>query len=159
MTAMVGRRWTTEDFEELSWHDCSVHGLSIVGGDDESGAGELVLDLDFIVEWVRVGAEQLRFWVAPATLTFHGVHELKIAIDYAGAAMTPFSLGHIGRDGVVQPDGVSFQQWRLEVCWPFNSSITFVGSGFTQVLRREPLLVDGQRLTVAQRTRSAEQPR
>jgi len=157
---MAGRRrWTTADFEELSWHDCAVHGLSILKGDDEYGSGELVLDLDFIVEWLRVGEGQLRFRVAPATLTFHDVSELKIAIDYQGAAMTPLSLHGIERGIVEQPGATSFQGWRLELNWPFNSSITFGGSGFTQVLRREPLLIDGQQLTVAQRTRPAARRR
>ena len=42
--------WTNQDFELLGWHDVHVHALHILGG--EHGAGELWLELDYILEWI-----------------------------------------------------------------------------------------------------------
>ena len=71
------------DFDGLSWHDDTIYGLRFEAGDSFQGdwRAELVLDIDHIVEWVREGAGRVRFRVAPATLVFHGVTDLKISID------------------------------------------------------------------------------
>lgn len=76
--------WTNADFERLSWHDNHVHGLRIVEG--EHGSGELVLDIDHIVEWLPPVEGSCRFLLAPATLTFHEVYDLRIEIDYTAPA-------------------------------------------------------------------------
>jgi hypothetical protein len=74
-------RWTEQDFDRLSWHDNHVHAVRVHEG--EHGPGRLEIDLDFIVEWLRPSDESFRFLVAPATLIFHRVTDLKVALDYA----------------------------------------------------------------------------
>ena len=95
--------WSTADFERMSWHDCHVHGLSIRDG--QHGAGELELDLDYIVEWCCHDDGSCDFRVAPALLTFHEVVGLRIEIDYAAvqAGMAPFSLDRIERELIAYP--------------------------------------------------------
>jgi hypothetical protein len=39
--------WSTDDFEEMSWHDVHVHGLRIVENDGNDGSAELFLDIDY----------------------------------------------------------------------------------------------------------------
>ncbi len=81
-TAVSPARWSDDDFPSLSWHDNPIHGWAIREG--EYGAGELVLDSDFILEWLREpGSARCRFRIAPATLTFDEVTELVVSLDWA----------------------------------------------------------------------------
>jgi hypothetical protein len=72
------------DFARLSWHDDTVYGLRFAVGDIARGdwRSELVLDLDHIVEWLCGQDRSVRFRVAPATLIFHDVTDLRIALDW-----------------------------------------------------------------------------
>jgi len=142
--------WNESHFDELSWHDNHVHGFWIRAG--QHGAGELILDLDFIVEWLRPGDGALRFRVAPATLTFHDVYDLVVNLDYPSvqAGIEPFSIKDIEREPYVFPGGASGFRWRIPVNWPAGS-ITFVGRRFTQVLRSEPVETETQHLPASQR--------
>ena len=137
--------WTTADFDALSWHDCSVYGFRLE--EREHGTAELEFDLDFIVEWLCHNDRAAEFRVAPATLTFHNAFGLRIELDYAAvtAAMTPFSLSGIDQEAVSYGPGHSSFRWRVSVNWP-RGVITFESPGFTQALRRAPILVD--RLTL-----------
>jgi hypothetical protein len=65
---------TGPEFAGLSWHDNALYGLRLDLGDPSRGDwhADLVLDIDHIVEWLCGVDRQMRFRVAPATLTFHG---------------------------------------------------------------------------------------
>lgn len=145
-------RWTTEDFDVLSWHDCHIHGLRLASVNEEHGTAELVFDIDYIVEWLCQGEQAFRFRVAPATLTFHDVFGLRLELDYASpaAGMTPFSIEGIEREPISYPSGTPSFRWRLPVNWP-SGEITFESPGFTQVLRQEPVEHDGHSLAASQR--------
>jgi hypothetical protein len=146
--------WTTVDFEALSWHDCHVHGFSLAEG--EHGTAEVEFDIDFIIEWLHASGPRREFRVAPATLTFHEVFGLRMELDYAAvsAGMTPFTLAGIERERVRYATGHSSFRWRLPVNWP-SGIITFESPGFTQVLRRAPILIDRQGLLSAERRSGA----
>ena len=108
--------------------------------DSECRTAEIEFDLDFIVEW-RCEDGICRIRDAPATLTFYDVFGLRIEIDYAGptAGMTPFSLDGIYREPVsYSTDDPPYFRWRLPINWPAGE-ITFQSSGFSQVLKREPI--------------------
>lgn len=130
----VKTTWNEADFQAMSWHDNHVHGLRIAEGSD--GAGELVLDIDHILEWLQPTESTFAFRVAPATLTFHEVMDLRVEFDYAAASagIVPPSIHEIVRDGSL---------WTIAINWP-SGQITFSGSRFTQVLRREPAVFDHQ---------------
>jgi hypothetical protein len=106
------RVWTDADFEDMSWHDNHVHGLQIRSGD--YGAGELDLDLDYIVEWLCAEDGSCEFRLAPATLTFREVSELRIEVDYQAvtAGLVPFSIDGISREpGTVATE--SLRRWTV----------------------------------------------
>ena len=91
-------RWSTDDFPRLSWHDNHIHGFTVCGG--EYGEGELVLDIDFILDWLCDPVSwECEFRIAPATLTFHHVSALVVSLDYARctAALGPASISEITR--------------------------------------------------------------
>lgn len=142
--------WTTADFDTVSWHDCRVYGFSLE--EREHGTAELAFDLDFIVEWLCHSDRQFEFRVAPATLTFHEVFGLRVELDYAtiGAGMCPFSIDRIERERRAPATADTSFKWRLSVNWP-SGLITFESTGFTQVLRRDPVLVPRQALLPEER--------
>jgi hypothetical protein len=144
---MSDRIWTDKQFEEMSWHDNHVHALRIVEG--QNGAGELILDLDYIVEWINAEGS-FRFRVLPVTLTFFGVFGLRILLDYKTptAATGPFSLAKIERR-IEQRERYVAQCWILSVNWP-EGEMTFEATGFEQKGRwrtetRRPSMATGER--------------
>ena len=146
---MAEQLWTDRQFEEMSWHDNHVHGLRVVEG--AHGSGELVLDLDYILEWSCQG-EQCKFRIVPATLTFLDVTNLCISLDYATptAALGPFSIQAIERGREARERYVA-QVWRILINWP-HGEIVFEAKGFEQRSWGEPVLSDNQWL----RPRGAE---
>lgn len=85
----------------MPWHNKDVHAIQVEGCGDHR-TGTLILDLDYIAEWLPTVNGALSSRLAPATLTFVNVFALKIDLDWVGAGMTPFSIGGIGREKLVQ---------------------------------------------------------
>ena len=144
-------RWSTDDFEEMSWHDVHVHGFQIVQNDGENGTAELVLDIDYILEW-RENENKFSFVVAQASLRFHEVFGLKLTLDYATptAGMCPFSLAGIEREPRVFPTSYTSYKWRLGINWPAGE-IEFQSPGFTQSLTGKLYTQPSQWLEPSQR--------
>jgi hypothetical protein len=147
---------TDADFDDLSWHDCHVWGLSIGAGDPDRGdwTSDLSLDLDFIVEWICAVNQTFQFRVAPATLTFHGVTDLRIGVEWGDgglqAAIHPISIDRIAREPVEQQKVFldrPYYRWRIVSNWPAGGEIVFGAVGFTQRLRAEPALSARQHLS------------
>jgi hypothetical protein len=141
--------WSETDYDNLSWHDNHVHGLKICEG--EHGTGQLVLDLDYILEWMPDG-NQFKFRIAPATLTFRRVSDLTISLNYVNpsAAITPFSISSITREPYTYTNGYSTFRWSIGINWP-EGEITFIAEGFNQMLRSQAITVDEMYLTTTQR--------
>ena len=148
------------DFDGMLWHDNYVYALAVSIGDVARGdwRSELVLDIDHIVEWICEAAPRLRFRVAPATLTFHNVTDLRINLDWGDSgcqtAVSEASIQVIDRSPVGDQKiclDQPYYRWRIEMNNPDGSVITFGATGFTQLLRAEPLLIDEQKLTPGQR--------
>ena len=150
-----------DQFDSYSWHDNAIHGFRIVEGPDGC-SGELILDIDFIAEWLPPQNESnaFQFRIAPADLTFHEVTELVISVDYAlcSAALQPMTIHEIHREAVTYPNGYSSFAWQIEVNWPRNSFISFRAPGFTQALRAEPIASGAQYLLPSLRKRYDLQP-
>ena len=142
---MIEQVWTDEQFDQLSWHDNHVHGLRIV--ENEDGSGELILDIDHIVEWIQGSDKAFRFRILPATLTFHRVMFLRVSPDYATptAGFTPFSIAGIERR-LEKRERYVAQLWKMPINWP-RGELTFEAYGFTQRGRGEPIFYGAQCLT------------
>jgi hypothetical protein len=140
--------WTHEQFEHMSWHDNHVHALGVVEG--EYGLGDLVLDLDYILEWIKDG-DCVKFKILPVTLRFFQVSDLRISLDWAArtAALGPFSIHAIERR-VEQRERYEAQLWTIAVNWP-NGEITFEAAGYEQRGDGEPVLCEEQHLHADQR--------
>lgn len=154
--------YTETDFEQLSWHDCHIWGIELCAGDadEDDWTHDLVLEIDFIVEWLCGVAGGAQFRVAPATLVFHGVTDLNINIDWGDSgfrtALHVLSIDRIEREAV-QDQKVyldrPYYSWRILLNWPQSGVITFGAVGFTQTLDGEAVLQDQQKLTLRERRR------
>jgi hypothetical protein len=136
--------WHTEDFEALSWHDVHVHGLSLDTFAPNEGACDLVLDIDYILNWSESEAG-IVFTVCRATLRFHAVFGLKLILDYKSptAGMSPFSINEIKREVVAYQNGTGTYHWKILVNWPVGS-LEFEASEFTQTLVGLPRVQEQQ---------------
>ncbi len=149
---MTSQIWTDAQFDELSWYDNHIHALRIVEVSD--GAGELILDVDHIVEWIKL-EPGFNFRIVPVTLIFHDVMFLRMLLDYATptAAFVPFMIHGIERR-TEQRARYLAQLWKIDISWP-RGEITFEARGFTQRARGDPLLSPGQCLSAEERERAA----
>lgn len=140
--------WTDAQFEEMSWHDNYVHGIRIVEG--AHALGELILDIDYILEWICV-QELCQFRIVPATLRFFDVIDLRLSLDYvtSAAALTPFSLHSIERK-FEKRERYTAQLWKLPINWP-TGELTFEAKGFEQRAIGAARLSNSQCLTPQER--------
>ena len=152
---------SSSGFDDLSWHDNALYGLRLDVGDHarRDWRSDLVLDIDHIVEWLCGAEGGVRFRVAPATLTFHHVTDLGIGIDCGDSggriALIVLSIHAITRERL-QAQWICldrpYYRWRIALNQPQGGAITFGASGFTQVLRAEPIVQDQQELSPAERS-------
>jgi hypothetical protein len=139
---MPQRVWTHRQFDEMSWHDNHVHALRIVAG--SHGAGRLILDIDYILDWVKGDGGSCRFRIVPATLEFIDVTNLRFALDYATptAGLAPFSIHAIERR-MEHRERYEAQIWTIQINWPVGE-ISFEAAGFEQRGFGEPILTAAQ---------------
>lgn len=126
---MFVTKWTHEQFSEMSWHDNHVHAFRIVEG--PHGAGKLILDLDYILEWI-CESNGYKFKIIPVDLTFLDVSELRLSLDYATptAALGPFSIHSIERVSEPRTHYVA-ELWKIAINWP-KGEIMFEAKGYEQ---------------------------
>jgi len=146
---------TADDFAALSWHDNLIYGMRFDLGDTFQGDWhqDLVFDIDYIAEWLRGADGGFQFKVAPATLTFHQVMDLRIDIDFGDSGcrtgINEPSIADISRqlvDDAERFPARDYYRWRIALNVPPGGAISFGARGFTQTLRAAPLLCDAQRL-------------
>lgn len=146
---------TQENFDQMSWHDCHIWAMEFRVGEAGEGdwTSELGLDIDFIVEWICGTDGVTGFRIAPANLVFHGVTDLKISIDCdrgLQAALHPLSINHIEREPVREQKiylDRPYYKWKICLNWPEDSQLTFGSTGFSQVLRADPIFSTEQYLS------------
>jgi hypothetical protein len=157
--------WTEADFDSLSWHDCHVRAMELrVGSPDEGDwTSDLVLELDYIVEWLCGVGGGTEFKVAPATLAFHGITDLRVHVDWGRSgyrcALHEMSMDRIERERVVDQKVYldrPYYAWTIRLNWPQAGEIAFGAVGFTQTLRAEPVVIDRQSLSPRERARLVE---
>ena len=140
------------DDDELAWrwHDNVIYGVSFDLGEPDEGdwRSDLILDIDFIVEWLCGAPGEVRFRVAPASLTFHDVTDFAIAADQGDSggrnAIFEWSIDRVARQRLER--SFDYWRWTIHLHSPPGGSLAFCASGFTQDQTAEPQLVDQQRL-------------
>jgi hypothetical protein len=154
---------TDAAFDPQAWQDCRIWKLEIVAGDPDEGdgTGDLVLGVDLIVDSLCGFERAARFKLAPATLTFHSVRDLKIGIDWGDSGgqllVHPVAIAEIVREpfapSSARPGAPPYHLWRILLSWPKGGELAFVASGFTQTPLAEPIVSDKDYLSLSQRRR------
>ncbi|MET9048084.1 hypothetical protein ABZX34_35460 [Streptomyces sp. NPDC004362] len=127
--------WSDADFDEMGWHDATIHGLCVQpGAPDGSLPPRLLLDIDYIVRWVHPVAPQTHFsfWTAPPTLVFDDVWDFEGDLDFKGMGLS-LQIDHLRRSA--PEDGRDGPQWHLEGHF---FDLKFQATGFHQYLRQAP---------------------
>ncbi|MCV6974781.1 hypothetical protein H7J11_09835 [Mycobacterium bourgelatii] len=136
--------WTDADFDRMNWHDCAVHAVAFEPA--LPYPGRLLLDIDYIVEWIVPTPPEtaFSFRVCPATLVFDQAWDVAGDIDLRGFSFEP-SLDALERSA---PDAAGAFEWTLA---GHEFTLTLHATGFTQYLRHPPILSPAQRLSSDQR--------
>ena len=141
--------WSDADFGEMSWHDCLIHDLGL----DQDGEyqSDLVLDLDYIVEWIKTSDGSLQFRVAPAFLRFQNVDKLHIqTLLHFKEAFIIHSIDCIAKED----KGFKNHHWTIKVqsySEETDNRIEFDATGFVQELTAPHVMTERQSLTRQQR--------
>jgi hypothetical protein len=139
--------WTDADFERMNWHDSRIHAVAF-----QPQLFELWLDVDYIFRWIKPSDERhFQFWVAPATLVFSNVYNLKLDIESLAIG---FSIQAIKRSDGCSPRNTTEKNKHADWLWLLEcheGDITFRSFGFTKHIRRLPVLQKIQSLSLEER--------
>ncbi len=138
--------WTELDFEEMGWHDSHIYYIQY-----DAESFRLILDIGYIYEWIKAkDGKSFQFYVAPTTLTFENVWDLKIDIEPNNS----LEINEIVKENQRKPKNAEFVNNKLEWDWNidvFNGTIRFKAIGFVQVFWKKPILQAEQSLPISER--------
>ncbi|MEU6341633.1 hypothetical protein ABZ883_11885 [Streptomyces sp. NPDC046977] len=138
--------WSDADFEDMWWHYATVHGLHVQR--TEADSPRLLLDLDYIVQWVQPlpPEKHFTFWVSPATLVFEDVQDLEGGLGFRGRS-PELEIDALHR--LTPDDGrQDLPHWHVE---GHAFDLRFRASGFRQYFRHAPRLTSRYALPAADR--------
>lgn len=126
--------WSEADFENMGWHDSRIYALAF-----SPDTYELLLDIDYIFKWVspEPGETYFQFWVAPATLVFQNVHEVKFDIS----TTTGLEIDGITRQEPRAPHNAAYIEHDVEWAWTIDcqqGDIRLWSVGYKQYIRSSP---------------------
>lgn len=138
--------WDNSDFEDMGWHDNSLHAIAFEPLPTQPG--RLLVDLDYIVGGACAvpPSKTPIFWICPATLVFEDASDLTCDVDMRGWGFR-VTLTGIERSG---PDPHGRFEWTL-TGWGAAFNVNLFAPNFKQYLRRPPLQASGPWLTVEER--------
>ncbi|MCP2028386.1 hypothetical protein L1276_003556 [Flavobacterium sp. HSC-32F16] len=136
--------WTESDFEQMGWHDCYIHAFAIDSDAyDDFIKSDLLLDIDYIFKWVLTeDKSHYCFWVAPCTLIFTEVTDLKIQYGSGTSFLPELEISHISREEKIYENGYKSWHWQIELVG--NSFISFDSTGYKQIIKRTPSYTNRQ---------------
>lgn len=139
--------WNADDYAVMGWHDAHIHAVGFL-----PECAELVFDLDYILKWVSQGpTEPFNFWIAPATLVFHGVVRLQGSVGFNQGMMEFPTILDITQRATEPPELRALHEWIYRIEFD-NGELTFHAIGFSQFFRRKPVFrTDSQHLSLQER--------
>lgn len=130
--------FTTDEFDQLSWHDVTIKNVSFI-----NKKFELLFEIDFILDWLHPKSEieYFKFNVAKASLLFENVYDLQIEINTdANVRINEVSRS---KRSTNKNTGVEEWVWLLDC---IEGSIKFISSGFVLELKSNPIISETQNL-------------
>jgi hypothetical protein len=119
-----------------SFHDVHVHGLHW-----RRDQFAFSMDVQYIVAWIPPadGSTGYRFSICEARITFADVDELKLSIDWSGAALDAQIAEVRVAASRTTPSGVAQRHYEIELSDP-EGAITLWSTGYQVALLTEPVL-------------------
>lgn len=142
--------WTEADFERMGWHDCTIYGMALKNG-DEVLSSKILFDIDYIFKWIHPEPHEdaFSFWVAPCTLIFKQVFNLTINVGVDSSSVFELEIAAIHRVSEIESlDGKPRWEWHIELQ---QGDIRFEANGYEQIVRQEPVYLEGQQIPACQR--------
>ncbi len=139
--------WTEADFDRMGWHDCVIHALAF-----RPERYELLLDLDYMFEWVKPRQDEThyRFWIAPAVLVFENAHSIRFDVDTSGG----LQIMSVKRASVRRPKNADYivreEEWEWEIDL-LEGQIALWSVGYKLYVRSRPILNSQQYLKETER--------
>jgi hypothetical protein len=139
--------WDESSFEEMHWHDANIYGFAFL-----PEKFEFILDIDFILEWIHPIPPEVyfKFWVAPATLVFENVHNLRIDLE----PIYSIAIDKITRDDPRKPINAEYISRDTEWKWKINTQggeINLRSVGYKLYFRQKAILGSSQELGIEAR--------
>jgi hypothetical protein len=134
----------------MGWHDCSIYGFTFLSV-DELGTAHLVFDIDYIFKWVNPfePGQPFSFVVSPCTLIFKDTFGLTMNVDRRGGTTGMLEIADLYlTDKVEQETNKWIYEWTIDLQ---EGQMNFKSSGFDQIVRQKPILIDRQFLTLDER--------
>ncbi|KQU08368.1 hypothetical protein [Rhizobium sp. Leaf453] len=130
--------WTEADFVDMGWHDAVLYSMSF-----PQANYTIRLDIDYIFKW-HWEREAVRRWdVAPCTLEFNNVSDLRVSLDWQTQGDT--SIQDITRtNSRLSPNG-KIMLWDYQIELDVGD-LRFTATGFTQTVRKPPIFSTSQAL-------------
>jgi hypothetical protein len=133
---LIKRIWTDKDFEQMGWHDATVYGLRL--------NNDLELDIDYILQWNQPDVEgfTFTFWVAPATLVFKNIKNLKLEVEI-NPDKSPIEISDIERTRKGRTS-----HWIINT---HQGNFEFDSDGYVQFIRQAPSFEYGPSISLFER--------
>lgn len=140
--------WTGDDFENMSWHDDTIHAISF------GKNSEFLLDIDYIFEWVhpKKSERHFKFWIAPCTLVFENVYDLKLDLEVSFDHHRKIDI--ITKENPQKPTNAEHINRDLEYDWiieTLQGEITLKSVGYKLYVRHQPILINNDELDIETR--------
>jgi hypothetical protein len=142
--------WTDADFEQMGWHDCTIYGMALKEGNDVL-SNELYFDIDYIFKWIHPeqGESSFSFWIAPCTLIFKQVFDLKVDIHAGSSSVFGLEIADIYRVAEIESiNGKPQWKWHIELQ---QGDIMFEAKGYKQIVKKKPIYFKGPQIPSNQR--------
>jgi hypothetical protein len=133
--------WTQDDFKFMGWHDATIWSSFA-----NTETYEFSLDLDYIFKWVEPeGTDKyFKFWVAPVTMIFENVSDVKFDIESRQGDIEIADL--YMENPKLTPNGKFTEHTFRFECQ--EGVITLQATGFKMYVRQNPTLSKYQGLDV-----------
>jgi hypothetical protein len=161
MTEKLKDYLSSGDFKEISFHDNHVYGFSV--RQKEFGE-DLILDIDYISEWICHEDRTCSFKIIPADLIFSDIVDLEINLSWGKSLTQPdpqYAITHslsgeiilngINIENYEEPIYIGYQKYIFEFFSPEKGIMNFGAKKVSLIGRKPPVNSQEQHLDWSQR--------
>lgn len=126
-----------QTFSEVQhqFHDDSIYVFKLVGPDpdNQDWTSELQLDIDHILEWIKVDDDKFKFRVSQALLVFESVSDLQVSFAFSNTSIFALPIDSIVRSSepvVARVPAYREFHWKISLNDMHGGEIEFRSTGY-----------------------------